>query len=75
MRRHRVVLPKVLYVANVKDRAAVREKQNKKTGGVQATEVSANHSSDNSQTTKLVIQRSHDRNAKTLSSIVYPDAW
>ena len=73
MRRHRVVLRKVLYVANVGHHATVRGKQNKETGEVNPTEVSADHPCDDSH--KLVISLLHDRKEQTLSLIVYRDAW
>uniref|UniRef100_A0AAV1V0A0 PPM-type phosphatase domain-containing protein n=1 Tax=Peronospora matthiolae TaxID=2874970 RepID=A0AAV1V0A0_9STRA len=58
---------KVLCVANVGDCAAVLGKKNKETGELQAVEVSADHSCDNLHETKLVIERSHDRNAIRMS--------
>ena len=53
----------VLYVANVGDCAAVLGKVNNETQELQAIEVSVDHSCNNPHETKLVIERSHDRNA------------
>ncbi|CAI5714413.1 unnamed protein product [Hyaloperonospora brassicae] len=58
---------KALYVANVGDCAAVLGKMNKETKELQAIEVSTDHSCSNSHETKLVIERSHDRNAIRMS--------
>ncbi|ETP52482.1 hypothetical protein, variant 2 [Phytophthora nicotianae P10297] len=57
----------VLYIANVGDCAAVLGKVSKETQGLQAIEVSVDHSCNNPQETKLVIKRSHDRNAIRMS--------
>ena len=58
---------KALYVANVGDCAAVLGKMHKETKELQAIEVSTDHSCSNSHETKLVIERSHDRNAIRMS--------
>ncbi|GMF19939.1 unnamed protein product [Phytophthora lilii] len=57
----------VLYVANVGDCAAVLGKVSKETQGLQAIEVSVDHSCNNPHETKLVVERSHDRNAIRMS--------
>ncbi|RLN93801.1 hypothetical protein BBJ28_00001231 [Nothophytophthora sp. Chile5] len=56
-----------LYVANVGDCAAVLGRVSKETGGLQAVEVSADHSCNNPQEARLVTERSRDRNAIRLS--------
>ncbi|KAG6960022.1 hypothetical protein JG688_00009812 [Phytophthora aleatoria] len=57
----------VLYIANVGDCAAVLGKVSKETQGLQAIAVSVDHSCNNPQETKLVVERSHDRNAIRMS--------
>ncbi|RLN92513.1 hypothetical protein BBJ28_00011330 [Nothophytophthora sp. Chile5] len=56
-----------LYVANVGDCAAVLGRVSKETGGLQAVEVSVDHSCNNVQEARLVVERSRDRNAIRLS--------
>ncbi|KAL4167299.1 hypothetical protein KRP22_012785 [Phytophthora ramorum] len=57
----------VLYVANVGDCAAVLGKVSKETQGLKAVEVSVDHSCNNPHEAKLVVERSHDRNAIRMS--------
>ncbi|CAI5710287.1 hypothetical protein KXD40_005069 [Peronospora effusa] len=57
----------VLYVANVGDCAAVLGKVSNETQELQAIEVSVDHSCNNPHETKLVVERSHDRNAIRMS--------
>ncbi|GMF19692.1 unnamed protein product [Phytophthora fragariaefolia] len=57
----------VLYIANVGDCAAVLGKNSKETQGLQAVEVSVDHSCNNPHEAKLVVERSHDRNAIRMS--------
>ncbi|KAE9357020.1 hypothetical protein PF008_g3361 [Phytophthora fragariae] len=57
----------VLYIANVGDCAAVLGKISKETQGLQAVEVSVDHSCNNPHEAKLVVERSHDRNAIRMS--------
>jgi serine/threonine protein phosphatase PrpC len=57
----------VLYIANVGDCAAVLGKVSKETLGLQAVEVSVDHSCNNPNEAKLVVERSHDRNAIRMS--------
>ncbi|KAF4135275.1 Protein phosphatase 2C [Phytophthora infestans] len=57
----------VLYIANVGDCAAVLGKVGQETQGLEATEVSVDHSCNNPLETKLVVERSHDRNAIRMS--------
>ncbi|KAL3658818.1 hypothetical protein V7S43_016186 [Phytophthora oleae] len=57
----------VLYIANVGDCAAVLGKISKETQGLQAVEVSVDHSCNNPEEAKLVVERSHDRNAIRMS--------
>ena len=55
---------KMLFVAKSGDCTAMLRKKNKETIELQVIKVSADYSCDNSHKTKLVIERSHDRNAK-----------